>query len=119
MEIDRTTQTLKRYIADEMDCDREASIHVNLEAGDYYIIVEMDWKNSFTREAVLNFYGQQSVNLIEDANPPSINQLLNEVVSLHESHGQNKVYKYEKDENIRRVTGSIAGYVYYHYINKS
>ena len=29
------------------------------------------------------------------------------------------MYKYSKDEKILRITGSIAGYVYYHYSNKS
>lgn len=70
MEIDKVSRSLKRYVNDMMDCDREASFHVQLEPGDYYLIVEMDWKNNFTREAVLNFYGQQSVNLVEDFNPP-------------------------------------------------
>jgi hypothetical protein len=29
------------------------------------------------------------------------------------------VFQYNKDEKIFRITGSIAGYVYYHYSNKS
>lgn len=46
-----------------MDCDRDATFFVQLDPADYYIIVEMDWKCNFTREAVLNFYGQHPVAL--------------------------------------------------------
>ena len=30
-----------------------------------------------------------------------------------------RIYEYSKDNSIKRVTGSVAGYVYYHYTNKS
>ena len=30
-----------------------------------------------------------------------------------------RIYEYSKDNKIKRVTGSVAGYVYYHYTNKS
>lgn len=80
----------------------------------------MDWKSNLTRDVVLNFYGQHPVNLIEDKQPPNIQQLFNEIVILHEAHTeQERIYEYEKDASIKRVTGSLAGYVYYHYSNKS
>lgn len=60
-----------------MDCDRDAMMPLNLEAGDYYIIVEVDWKVNFTRDMVLNFYGKQSVLLVEDKKELNIEQLFN------------------------------------------
>jgi len=56
---------------------------VELDPGDYYCIIEMDWKCNFTRDLVLNFYGQQSVNLVEDSKPLDINAIFNEIVLLH------------------------------------
>jgi hypothetical protein len=42
------------------------------------------------------------------------------VVLLHEKFTEKeRIYEYSKDAKIKRTTGSIAGYVYYHYINKS
>lgn len=47
-------------------------------------------------------------------------QLFNEIVILHEEYTEKeRIYEYEKDQYIKRVTGSLAGYVYYHYSNKS
>ena len=103
-----------------MDCDHDATLYLELEPGDYYIITEIDRKCNFTRKTALNFYGQHPVALIEDKEPPTIQQLLNEVVILHELFTeQERIYEYEKDPHIKRVTGSLAGYVYYHYSNKS
>lgn len=81
--MDKATRTLTKYVNDIMDCDRDASFYVQLDPADYYIIVEMDWKTTLTRDVVLNFYGQHPVNLIEDQNPPNIQQLFNEIVILH------------------------------------
>ena len=120
MKIDKGSKTLSKYINDTMDCDRDASIYVELDPGDYYVIVEIDWKGNFTRDIALNFYGQHPVGLTEDKNPPTIQQLFNETVILHQSFTeQERIYEYEKDPHIKRVTGSLAGYVYYHYSNKS
>jgi hypothetical protein len=33
--------------------------------------------------------------------------------------GQEHIVAYEKDEDIKRITGSIAGYIYYYYTNYS
>lgn len=64
MEIDKTTKTLSKYIGDVMDSDHDASIYVELDPGDYYIIVEVDWNSDFTRTLALNFYGQNPAFLI-------------------------------------------------------
>ena len=39
MKIDKATKNMTKYINDTMDCDRDASIYVELEPGDYYVIV--------------------------------------------------------------------------------
>ena len=39
MKIDKSTKTLTKYINDTMDCDRDASIYVELDPGEYYIAV--------------------------------------------------------------------------------
>ena len=80
----------------------------------------MDWKNNFTRKAVLNFYGQHPVAMAEDREGINIESLYNEIVFLHEKYTElERIYEYAKDSSIKRITGSIAGYVYYHYSNKS
>lgn len=120
LQIDKATKTLSKYITDIMDSDHDASVYVELEPGDYYIIVQVDWNSDFTRTMALNFYGQHPVALVQDTKPPNIQQLFNEIVILHGKCTElERVYEYEKDLNIKRVTGSIAGYVYYHYNNKS
>lgn len=70
LQIDKATKTLTRYVNDIMDCDRDASFYVQLDPADYYIIVEIDWKNKLNRDVVLNFYGQHPVALLEDKAPP-------------------------------------------------
>lgn len=68
----------------------------------------------------INFYGQHPVCFVEDTKQLDINSLFNEIVLLHEKHTEkDRIYKYAKDAKIKRTTGSLAGYVYYHYTNKS
>lgn len=77
LQIDKPTKTLSKYLSDTMDSDHDASIYLELDPGDYYIIVEVDWNSDFTRRMALNFYGQHPVFLVEDKNPPNIHQLFN------------------------------------------
>lgn len=120
LQLDKSTKTLSKYINDVVDCDHDANVYLELDPGEYYVLVEVDWKCNFTRDMVLNFYGQQPVSLIEDPEQPDSQHIFNEVVLLHEKHTEEeRIYEYEKDPFIKRVTGSIAGYVYYHYSNKS
>ncbi len=43
----------------------------------------MDWKCNFTRDAVINFYGQHFVSMMEDTDVMTPKELFNEVVLLH------------------------------------
>ena len=61
LKIDKATGTLTKYLNDFVDCDRDGTVQVELDPGDYYLLVEMDWKCNFTREIVVNFYGQHPV----------------------------------------------------------
>lgn len=120
LKIDKSTNTLSTFISDLMDCDRDETLQLELDPGDYYILIEIDWKSSFTRDVVIQFYGQHPVSLAEDKNPIKIQQLFNEIVVLHEKFTQkDRIFEYPKDPRIKRVTGNIAGYIYYHYTNKS
>ena len=83
MKIDKATNNLTSYINDFLDCDRDGSVKVELDPGDYYLIIEMDWKCNFTRNVVVNFYGQHPVAMVEDKEELDINSLFNEVVLLH------------------------------------
>ncbi len=67
MRIDKGSNTLMSYINDFLDCDRDGSVKVELDPGDYYLIIEVDWKCNFTRNLVVNFYGQHPVALFEDS----------------------------------------------------
>jgi len=74
LKIDKATNTLTRYINDFVDCDRDGTVNVELDPGDYYILTEIDWKCNFNRQVsmylrqvVLNFYGQHPVAFIEDS----------------------------------------------------
>jgi hypothetical protein len=58
MQLNKGTKTLHRFIGDAVDCDHDASIYLELDPGEYYVIVEVDWKCDLTREVVLNFYGK-------------------------------------------------------------
>lgn len=49
LRIDKATSTLGAYVNDLMDCDRDGSVRVELDPGDYYLVIEMDWKCNFTR----------------------------------------------------------------------
>ena len=56
----------------------------------------MDWKGEFTRDAVLNFYGQHSVNFIEDKNPLEMEELFHEVVQIHQNYTEKeRIFVYE------------------------
>jgi hypothetical protein len=58
--------------------------------------------------------------MVEDKETFDMNSLFNEIVLLHQKFTEKeRIYEYPKDTKIKRVTGSIAGYVYYHYTNKS
>ena len=75
MKIDKQTSTLSQYINDFIDCDRDGSVRVELDPGDYYLAIEVDWKSTFTRDMVVNFYGQHPVALVEDSNKLDIETL--------------------------------------------
>jgi hypothetical protein len=77
MKLDKSSSTLGAYINDLIDCDRDGSVMVELDPGDYYLIIEMDWKCNFTRDMVVNFYGQHPVSLIEDTQKLDIGSLFN------------------------------------------
>jgi hypothetical protein len=64
MQLDKGTKTLHRFISDTIDCDHDASIYIELDPGEYYVIVEVDWKCDLTRDIVLNFYGQQPIAMV-------------------------------------------------------
>ena len=66
LRIDKAHNTLSKYLNDFVDCDRDGTVKVELDPGDYYILVEMDWKCNFTRDVVINFYGQHPVTFVED-----------------------------------------------------
>ena len=69
---------------------------------------------------MVNFYGQHPVSLVEDSAELDIDSVFNEIVVLHQKFTEKeRIYEYSKDNKIKRVTGSVAGYVYYHYTNKS
>ena len=64
LKIDKQSGHLNKYISDFVDCDRDGTVKVELDPGDYYIVTEVDWKGSFTRDIVVNFYGQHPVALV-------------------------------------------------------
>ena len=84
MKIDKSTQTLGTYICDLIDCDRDGTVRVELDPGDYYLAIEVDWKCSHTRDIVVNFYGQHPVALVEDKAELDIDCLFDEIVVLHQ-----------------------------------
>lgn len=63
MKIDKVSNNLSKYISDFIDCDRDGTVRVELDPGDYYLAVEVDWKSSHSRSLVVNFYGQHPVAL--------------------------------------------------------
>jgi hypothetical protein len=120
LKIDKASQTLGTYVADFIDCDRDGTVRVELDPGDYYLAIEVDWKSTFTRDLVVNFYGQHPVGLMEDSARLDIDSVFNEIVVLHQKYTEKeRIHEYAKDNKIKRVTGSVAGYVYYHYTNRS
>jgi hypothetical protein len=120
LKLEKAGGTLSGYVNDFIDCDRDGSVRVELDPGDYYLLVEMDWKCNFSRSVVLNYYGQHPVGLVEDTESLDIPALFNEIVLLHERFTEKeRVYEYAKDSKVKRTTGTIAGYVYYHYTNHS
>lgn len=48
----------------------------------YYLLVEMDWKCSFTRTASLSFYTEEAVDMREDPKMPSIDSIFYELCIL-------------------------------------
>lgn len=86
----------------------------------FYLLIEMDWNGNYNRETTLNVYGNQMVNLVLDPNVPSPQSLFYDLVLLDQSNNELlEVYTYPFDENIKRISGTFGGYVYYHYINNS
>lgn len=84
LKIDKASGHLNKYISDFVDCDRDGTVKVELDPGDYYIVAEVDWKGSFTRDIVLNFYGQHPVAFVEDRNELVLDDIFNEIVVLHQ-----------------------------------
>ena len=52
-----------RIVAETSDCDYATHIEQVLDPGLYYLLIEMDWKCSFTRNAMLTFYGDVGVKM--------------------------------------------------------
>lgn len=71
MLMDKEKGKPKVVIEQKMDCDYYTTISVQLNLGIYYLLVEMDWNCSFTRQATVNFYADNPVNLVEDPNMPT------------------------------------------------
>ena len=46
MKINRASMKMEKYVGSFLDCDRDGDLEVTLEAGDYYLLVEMDWKSN-------------------------------------------------------------------------
>jgi len=65
LKIDKSVNQLGSYINDFIDCDRDGTVKVDLDPGDYYLAIEVDWKCNYTRNMVVNFYGQHPVSLAE------------------------------------------------------
>ena len=68
LKIDKVSNHLSKYINDFIDCDRDGTVKVELDPGDYYLAIEVDWKSSHSRDLVANYYGQHPVSLVEDRN---------------------------------------------------
>lgn len=83
LKIDKATNNLGVYLNDFIDCDRDGTVRVELDPGDYYLVIEIDWKCSYTRDIVVNFYGQHPVNFVEDPATLDMNSIFNEIVILH------------------------------------
>ena len=115
MKVDRGSMKMEKYIGDFLDCDRDGDVEVTLEAGEYYLLVEMDWKANLSREVVVNYYGDQFVKFEEAPGKVDLNSLFRDVVLLHEESSKLDTYQ----EGITKRTGTIAGYVYFHYSNKT
>ena len=88
--------------------------------GSYYVGIECEWFDR-SRELVVSFYGSHGVVLVEDDDlPKNIDSFINEMIILHEKEiSKERRHIYVGDENISRTTGSLAGYIYYHYTNNS
>ena len=66
LKIDKSTNQLGVYLNDFIDCDRDGTVRVELDPGEYYLAIEIDWKCGYTRDIVVNYYGQHPVNLVVD-----------------------------------------------------
>lgn len=77
LKIDKYTNQLGTYLNDFIDCDRDGTVRVELDPGEYYLAIEVDWKCSFSRHLVVNYYGQHPVNLTQDSAQLEMNALFN------------------------------------------
>lgn len=66
LKIDKSSGTIGTYISDHLDCDKDATLKVELDPGDYFLLLEIGWNCGHTRNVVVNFYGQHPLGLVED-----------------------------------------------------
>jgi hypothetical protein len=47
-----------------MDCDYSTTLKIDLNPGLYYLLIELDWINNYTRDVIINIYANNTINMI-------------------------------------------------------
>ncbi|KAM3137969.1 hypothetical protein pb186bvf_009864 [Paramecium bursaria] len=116
--IDPQTNIATTYLGSKMDNSRDVVVEGQFEAGDYAVYLEVDW-NDPDRYLSIQQYGQQAVQFSEQQfSPKDINSTLDSLIILHEKFTEEEKVK-DYGRNIKRISGEVAGYVYFTYINQN
>ncbi|KRX00415.1 hypothetical protein PPERSA_03636 [Pseudocohnilembus persalinus] len=111
-----------QYRKSNFKSDRDVDVQIKSGAGDYVVIVEIDWCQDYQTEFVISAYSSLQINFSE---AQQIEQ--NEFESLVDfaildkptDINTDKIHTYIQGELLFRVRASMAGYVYFKYINES
>lgn len=117
--LDSATNQVCQFIADVIDCDRDIFTEAEFEPGEYLIYVDMEWAQDQIRDFVVTSYGTQCVTFHQlPVNEKAIDLLVDDIIYFHQlTEDKERIHQYNED--IKRISGSFGGYVYFYYENNS
>ncbi|CAD8122197.1 unnamed protein product [Paramecium sonneborni] len=122
-ELDNNTKEVLYYSGSAFDNERDIIVEKVFEPGFYSLYVEVDWEQNYDRYLAVSCYGSKSVQFSElqftaGQEKQTINKIFDGFLRAHERDTDEEKVK-DFEIGIRRISGVVAGYLYYWYQNST
>ncbi|CAD8113581.1 unnamed protein product [Paramecium sonneborni] len=122
-QLDNNTKEVLHYSGSAFDNERDIVVEKEFQPGFYALYVEVDWSQNYDRYLAVSCYGSKSVQFSELQFPPgqgkqTIDKIFDGFLRAHERDTDEEKVK-DIEPGIRRISGTVAGYLYYWYQNQT